>query len=117
MNQKDLIKLLTFASIAVFAWIVFNVLHSRLSTTISEEVSMQISPITPSFNTQDVSLLKNRLQIQPILQLGNNASTTPTPTTPVQTLTVPTTIAPSPTVLVTPIPNSSSSGILQGGNL
>jgi hypothetical protein len=67
--------------IFVIIWIMLNIYHSYISSTIPETVNVQISPITPSFDTKTISLLKERIAITPEYQLNplTNLSVTPSP--------------------------------------
>lgn len=68
MKQKDLLVLLVSASIIVFAWIGFSVYHSFITSTISETVSIQISPIKPAFDTRTVANMKTRQPVIPVFE-------------------------------------------------
>lgn len=77
MKQKDILIILILLFISVAAWIGGNIYHSIAGSTISETTSRDISPITPTFDTQTVNKLKQRQKINPSFELGN---ITPTPT-------------------------------------
>lgn len=58
-----LLSLLTF--VTTVAWIVFDVYHSSVTTTISPEIEEKIVPITPTFDLPLVEGLKRRQKIDP----------------------------------------------------
>ncbi len=64
-RQREIILLLLSILIVTIAWIGFNLYHNVVTSTISEPLQQDISPITPSFNTSIISLLKTRQFIQP----------------------------------------------------
>ena len=112
MNRKDIMIIIIPTFIFVIIWIMLNIYHSYISSTIPETLNIQISPITPSFDTKTISLLKERTVITPLYQLNpsTNISVTPSP--------VP--VSSGSAVAVNPI-ISTSSAIQQqassGGNL
>lgn len=77
MKQKDILIILALLFVFVVAWIAGNIYHSIASSTISETTSRDISPITPTFDTQTINKLKQRQKINPSFELGD---ITPTPT-------------------------------------
>ncbi len=74
MKQKDILFFVIGFFFLAVAWGMFTVLHSAVSSTISESVSMQIAPIASSFNTNVITLLKKREKIIPL-----SVSLQPTP--------------------------------------
>jgi hypothetical protein len=81
MKKNDLLIILIPTLLCVLAWIVFNIYHSAVTPTISEEQTSQVSPISPDFDTNTILKLKNRNFIE--INLQNNGTTTITikPTT------------------------------------
>ena len=98
MKQKDLLLLLIPFFIMVVAWVIFNIYHSRVTSTISDTLNIQITPINPTFDKKAIEAIKNRDDIEPIYDLSNSSLATPVPE-------------------VTPSPESTSSSLpLQAGS-
>lgn len=62
-NEAYFILIATF--IVIVVWIIFSVLDSAVSSTISKGLSKQTLPIQPSFNTKVIDELKKRKIITP----------------------------------------------------
>ena len=64
VTQRDIL----FVSVSMFAivalWIGFNLYHSWVASTISEDLQIQIIPIAPKFDTQTLNDLKSRKKIK-----------------------------------------------------
>lgn len=109
MKQKELLFILISSALLVLAWIVFSIYHSTTTSTIPETTSIQIVPITPSFNTKMINLLRQRQKSSPVFELAKPTPTAPTPTpstlettpspTPINTPTA----SPSPVQTITPV--------------
>jgi hypothetical protein len=97
MKQKDILLILVPSFIVVVAWIIFNIYHSSVSSTISENLNMQIIPISPLFDQKTISAIKKRQQFEPIYQTNTTASIAASPTP-----------QPSPSVLPSSASSSSS---------
>lgn len=72
MKQKDLLLLLVPFFILVVAWIIFNIYHNSVASTISDTLNIQITPINPSFDTKAIEAIKKRDRIEPIYNLSNS---------------------------------------------
>lgn len=68
MKRSEALFLLISVSILVFAWIVFNIHHSSITSTIPEDVNKQIVPLNPQFDTKTLGELKKRNKVTPILE-------------------------------------------------
>jgi ammonia channel protein AmtB len=68
MKKNDLLIILASVFIFVFIWIGFNIYHSSVKSTISETVTIQISSVSPNFDTTSIEKLKNRQTVTPIFQ-------------------------------------------------
>lgn len=95
MKPKDIIFLLVPMSLLVAAWIIFNIHHNSVASTISSSLSTNILPITASFDTKTMANLKERGRIQPLFEFQKAITPTPTP------LPIPTS---TPTKVPTPTP-------------
>jgi len=90
--RKDILYISISSFFLVVAWIVFNIYHTAVTSTISPDLQIQIIPIDPSFDTSTIQNLKLRKRISPAYETINtstpeasitpseNALTTPTPT-------------------------------------
>lgn len=76
MKQKDILTTIVLLFIFTLVWIGFSIRHSAVSSTISEAISKDISPIAPTFDTKTIDKLKKRQKIVPSFEIGN-ASPTP----------------------------------------
>lgn len=108
ITQIDVLFLTISMFVMVVLWIVFNLYHKWVTTTISPDLQMQIIPIAPKFDVDTINKLKTREQIEPIFELSDtpqasspaeeNTSETlqlsPTETQPTQENTL---IEPTPT--------------------
>ena len=66
MKQKDILLLIISSFFLVALWIVFNIYHNTVTSTIPQALSVQISPINPTFDTKTINALKERVQVTPI---------------------------------------------------
>lgn len=69
MKQKDIIIILTFTCIVAVAWIIFTIYHISVTTTISDTLFNEITPINPTFNQKVIDELKNRENTTPLYEL------------------------------------------------
>jgi hypothetical protein len=108
MKRKDVLSILVPSFIFVLAWIILSIHHNVVTSTISDQVNIQIAAISPTFDTSAITSLKQRQNIIPTYESN----------IPVQNIVVPAT----PSAIITPIPTPIiSSGSAQqatsGGNL
>lgn len=84
MKRKDVLIILIPTFIFAVLWIIFSIHHAVNTPTITENTSMQISPISPSFDNKTIDALKKREIVTPLYEIpgaSNNLSPTlPTPT-------------------------------------
>ncbi len=103
MKQKDIFYIVVSSFILVVFWIGFQLWHIQNTSKINEAVTLQSTPISPTFDTKTLEKLKQRDQVLPVFALKTASPTatviptrTPTPTiTAVPTTTV-VEIAPTP---------------------
>ena len=95
MKKNDILIILVPTFIFVIVWIGFSIYHSIMTSTISEAVNIQISPINPNFDTKTIESLKNRQNVLPIYEADVKVKT-PTP-------------SPSPTPEISQIPIATQS--------
>ena len=77
MKKNDFMFLLIAIFVLVFAWIIFNIYHMTVSSTMSESQVVQIIPINPDFDTSTIEKLKKRSKVIPILEAPSNPLETP----------------------------------------
>jgi hypothetical protein len=95
MKRKDILIILASVFVFVFIWIGFNIYHNSVKSTITETVSIQISSISPNFDTTAVDKLKKRQTVTPIFQSNGTVPTSPN----------------QQPEIVTPVINSSGSAV------
>ena len=87
-KKRSVLHDLLFVSISSFIvvafWIGFNLYHTWVTTTIAPEMQIQITSISPDFDTATLQQLKSRKQVTPITTLSGkkliDIDTTPSPT-------------------------------------
>lgn len=88
-RHHDILFVLISSFIVVVAWIGSNIYHIYITSTISEEVQLQLTPIVGTFDTETLQKLKSREEINPKFEKDQAASASaPTPVvteTPVET--------------------------------
>lgn len=88
MKKKDIFTLLIPTLIFVFAWIGFGIYYSTVKSTISEELNMQITPLSPNFDTKTIDELKKRQSVTPIYQTNQSTQNSLIVPTPIVTLPI-----------------------------
>lgn len=82
MKQKDILFLLISVALLVIAWIVFNIYHNSVTSTISGTLNTNILPISPNFDTATISNLKTREPVVPVFERQKIETPIPTSKTP-----------------------------------
>lgn len=103
---KNLLYFAILTTFFVICWIGFGIYHNSITSTISEDTSIRIIPISPRFDIETIAKLKSKKTIK--ADLSSNQIATPTSTI---------TITLSPTPQITTTPTSTASGQTTGGNL
>ena len=93
--EKDILFILISGFILTLLWIGFNLHHRWVTTTISEDMQLQIAPIAPNFDLATLEKLKKRDKVAPILDTVK-PSVTPT--------AAPEIAIPTPEIVPSPIP-------------
>ncbi|HUD04508.1 MAG TPA: hypothetical protein VMR59_00780 [Patescibacteria group bacterium] len=110
MKKNDILLILVPSFIFALAWIGFSIYHSIITSTISEVLNVQITPIDPTFDTSAINSLKTRENVSPIYELSS----------PTQSAIVPASSSASPIVINTTRPivsSASSQQATSGGGL
>lgn len=79
MKRKEAYILLLSTSVLIFAWVLFSILHSAISSTISENLNVQILPINPTFDVQTIEKLKTRIRVSPENTIGETPEASASP--------------------------------------
>ena len=121
-RKNDLIFILGSLLVVTIAWVIFTINHNATTSTISESLANDVVAITPRFNTNVITKLKQRELVDPSYSFAASAQTvtetnqatqtatltvTPTPTISGATISntetpTPTTIVPTSTISITP---------------
>lgn len=74
MKQNDLL----FVTVSIFGLVVlyflFTIYHNSVTSTIPEDVNIQITPITPVFDKNIIKDIKNRNSLPPVFQSKTKAA-------------------------------------------
>lgn len=62
MQNKDLLTVSIFTLITVISWIVFNVYHAAVTSTISEVQQQLITPLDPTLDTATIQNVRTRIE-------------------------------------------------------
>ncbi len=81
MKQKDIIFILGSSLFVIFIWIIFNVYHGSVESTIPKKITNKVTPIKADFDLKTIENIKKRDQIEPLYIKHNEISTTPSATT------------------------------------
>ncbi len=73
-RRKDILFILGSSFVVVVAWIGFNLYHIYVTSTISEDIQVQLTPIDPTFDTAIIQNLKSREQVNPAFERTATAS-------------------------------------------
>ena len=85
-KRQNILFILISSFIVVVAWVAFNLYHIWITSTISENIQLQLTPIAPNFDPVTIQQLKSRENINPLFDLQpavSAAAPTPTITPPV----------------------------------
>jgi hypothetical protein len=79
MKQRNLAIILIPVFILTILWVIFNIYHNYISSTITDPLSYQIIPIQGSFDKKIIEEIRQRKRINPVNEIivTNQASSTP----------------------------------------
>ncbi|HSA84110.1 MAG TPA: hypothetical protein VLF20_04460 [Patescibacteria group bacterium] len=66
VTQKDFLFLTISFFVIVVMWIAFNIYHAAVTSTISEDLQMQLTPIAGTFDTTTLEALQSRKKVDPL---------------------------------------------------
>jgi hypothetical protein len=87
--QKDILFIFISSFVVVVAWIGFNIYHIYATSTVSQDIQMQLTPIDPVFDPLTMQQLKNRESIVPQYKMQQSKTATVSTTAPDQTSSTP----------------------------
>lgn len=113
MKQINFVVFLGVTFVWVVVWIAFNVYHSLTTSSVTEVLQQQVTPIDASFDKATIDMITRRHQVPLVYTFegnGTSAKTTPSPSptfintinTNSQTSSVNRSLTPSPVALPTP---------------
>lgn len=70
MKQKDILILVIPLFLLALIFIVLNIYHNSVTSTISEAQNIQIIPIPPDFDQKTILSIKKRDKITPLYELA-----------------------------------------------
>ena len=82
MRQKELLVILASAFIITIFWVIFNVYHSWVTSTIKDPLTYQIIPIEGKFDNDTIEQIRERMRVDgsyEIIPAEEEISPTPTP--------------------------------------
>lgn len=66
MKQKELVIFLVPMFLITVLWVIFNIYHNHVSSTITDPLTLQIIPIDGKFNRTSLESIKDRKRIEPL---------------------------------------------------
>ncbi|MBI2031517.1 MAG: hypothetical protein HYT08_02770 [Candidatus Levybacteria bacterium] len=82
MKQRDILLILIPTLFLVVLWVIFNIYHNSVNSTVSKNIAAEVVPIDPDFDFQTIENLKKRDIIQPVYEL----SPVTTPSSPINVI-------------------------------
>jgi hypothetical protein len=113
MKRKDILSILIPSFIFVIVWIILSIHHNIATSTISEAINMQTTPISASFDTSVIADLKQRQNIPATYENNIPIQNIVIPSTPSATITP----IPTPTIEAGKISSASANAATSGGSL
>lgn len=115
MKRKDILVLLIPSFIIVILWVVFNVYHSYINSTIPTDVNTQILYINPDFDLKTIEDLKKRQIVEPIYAVEPQSKEDLSQQTTQENTELVTTPTPTPTISSSDLSSSSAQQESLGG--
>jgi cytoskeletal protein RodZ len=70
MRKNDILVILIPTLLIVVLWVIFNIYHSFVTTTIPRTVDASIQPINPDFDQKSITDIKSRYEVSPSYELS-----------------------------------------------
>lgn len=80
MKQRDILLILIPTFLLVILWVIFNIYHNSIESTVSKTVTSEVIPINPDFDFQTIESLKKREIVQSLYEIKPSNSSSPIPT-------------------------------------
>ncbi|MBI2621138.1 MAG: hypothetical protein HYW63_00635 [Candidatus Levybacteria bacterium] len=77
MKQRDFLIILSSFFILTVLWVIFNIYHSFVTSTIKDPLSVQIIPIEGTFDLNTINKLKARKRVSPLYEIQPQISGVP----------------------------------------
>lgn len=118
ITQNDFLFLSLSIFIIIAVWIGSNIYHAWVTTTISENLQLQIIPIEGRFDTATIDNLKKRKIVQPLFAAGSlvatpTASLSPSPSPTLDDSLLLISITPTPGLTISGTPTPTGTDILE----
>lgn len=97
ITQMDILYLSISMFVIVVIWIGFSLYHNYVTSTISEDLQLKITPIDGSFDTATIQKIKSRVNVVPLYQLNASSSANVSPTPEGGNVDVTPSVEPNPT--------------------
>lgn len=75
MKQREILLIIGSFFGLVLLYFVFSVYHNYVTSTIPEDLNIQITPISPTFDEKTISDLKKRGNVSPLFQTTGSPET------------------------------------------
>jgi len=69
MKRREILFLIISTFTLVVVWVGFSIYHNAVTSTISQALSIQITPISPTFDMQTFEKLKEREKVSPLFEI------------------------------------------------
>ena len=66
MDRKNIFVLSIFTLITAIGWIIFDVYHASIDTTIPQNVADELTPISSTFDRGVITKVGGRLHVEPL---------------------------------------------------
>lgn len=85
MKKNDILVILIPSLLIVVLWVVFNIYHNFVTSTIPTTLNVRIQPINPDFDTKAIENIRQRSEIVPIYEVSGQVVTETSPTENIST--------------------------------
>lgn len=81
MKQRDIAILLIPVFILVVLWVIFNVYHNYVNSTITDPLTYQLVPIEGKFDENTINDIKARKRVDSVVIITSPEAISPSPET------------------------------------
>lgn len=68
MKQKELLIILASLFLLTFLWVIFNIYHNYVTSTIKSPLDIQIIPIEGKFDRSTIAKIRERQRVDPLYE-------------------------------------------------